>query len=231
MITLCDVKEFYKKDIALAHIHSLNTAFGGSVLAPDIWVQNVNGEICAVIGRDSARLYIYSNEKETAELKAFINTVGFGEVFCSSSTAKCLGLNPKIEFSVLVKEQNGTLRKSPEGPLKELYSGLLEGSDGDIDLPEFSAFAPNISHRLRHNGAAAILNDIGAGVIFKFPFGGIVNGIAVKNNLRGKGLGSALLSELLEFTNGDIFVCATNKNINFYIKNGFKVIDTAVIAR
>ncbi len=231
MITLCDISNFYLKDIALAHIHSLKTAFNGSVLAPDVWAQQKENEICAVIGRDGSRLYIYSNGKEISELKAFINTIGFSEVFCSADTAKSLDLTPKTEFSVLVKEQKRSPIESPTVSLDDLYSCLLEGADGDIDLPDFSDFAPNISHRLRHGGAAATITDVGAGVIFKFPFGAIINGIAVKKAFRNKGKGSALLNSLLGFAKGDIFVCATDKNKEFYIKNGFKVIDTAVIAR
>ena len=112
-----------------------------------------------------------------------------------------------------------------------MYNGLKLGEDGDIDLPSFENFAADISHRLRHGAAIAALDDNSAALGFKCDKGAIVNGISVKRELRGRGLGGRILGELLSYSDGDILAAAEEKNTEFYIKNGFEIIDTAVIAR
>lgn len=233
MITLCsDFSDFYICDAAFMHILCLKSAFFGSALEEDIWVQREDGEICSVIARHGGRLYIASCGGDAEELAKFIKTIGFDEVFTEKSTADSLGLASVCEFNVLFKNAEGSTAPRDYIPsLKAIYDGLLLGSDSDISLPPFELFAPDLSHRLRHGSALAISDEFGAALAFRSPEGGIINGIAVEKARRFKGFGSRLLQDLLKGLNGDVLVCASEKNEHFYIKNGFILLGQAVIAR
>lgn len=233
MITLCsDFEGFYIRDAAFIHSLCLKSAFSGSVLEEDIWVQREDGKICSVIARQGGRLYIASTGGNREELSEFIKTVGFCEVFTEKTVAESLTLSPVCEFNVLCKKSHGNfVPDQAVVSLKEIYDGLSLGEDEDINLPTFENFAPDLSHRLRHGAAALVHEEFGTALAFCSPKGGIINGIAVDKSFRKKGLGSVLLNSLLEKLNGDILVCATDKSTDFYIKNGFAPLGQAVIAR
>ena len=233
MIKLCsDFPDFYMRDAAFMHILCLKAAFSDSALEEDMWVQMEDEEICSVIARQGGRIYISSRGGNTDELKDFINTIGFAEIFTESSTAERLGLVTENGFTVLLKN---SVKESVFSPLDigiaPLYEGLRLGEDSDISLPAFEDFAADISHRLRHGAAVAVSDDRGAALAFVCEKGGIINGISVKKELRGKGFGSLMLQRLLSFCEGDILACTSQNNIDFYIKNGFDKVGTAVIAR
>lgn len=233
MITLCsDFEDFYIRDAAFMHTLCLKSAFAGSALEEDMWVQREDGELCSVVARHGGRLYVSSVGGDIYELVKFIKTIGFDEVFTEKSTADSLGLAPVCEFNVLFKNAEGTFTPNSKVPsLKEIYGGLLLGVDADISLPPFEAFAPDLSHRLRHGSAVAVCEEFGAALAFCCPYGGLINGVAVEKSLRFNRLGSLLLNELLKVLNGDILVCADEKSTEFYIKNGFEKLGQAVIAR
>ena len=105
------------------------------------------------------------------------------------------------------------------------------GFDSDIALIPFSDFAGDLSHRLRHGGAVAVTGEKGGAVAFLCNKGGIINGIAVDKAFRRQGIGSRLLFKVCSYIEGDVFVCASEQNTDFYLKNGFELTDTAVIAR
>ena len=89
-------------------------------------------------------------------------------------------LNNFCEFTVLKKGAKKTNLPKTDISLSALYTALKQGEDGDIELPVFDVFAPDLSHRLRHGGAVAELTEFGAAVAFTCEYGGIINGIAVK---------------------------------------------------
>ncbi|MBO5852300.1 MAG: GNAT family N-acetyltransferase [Clostridia bacterium] len=206
-------------------------AFKGSALAPDIWVQRIHGRTTAVISRLGGRLNITAQNADFEEIKEFINVIGFSEIFCEKEVAALLGFNSPHEFTVLKRLSQKSADFCNIPPLYDLYTALKRGEDGEIDLPDFEVFAPDLSHRLRHGSAVAILKSFGGAVSFSCDFGSIINGISVKKEERGKGLGSLLLDDLLKYLEGEVFVCTDEKTSTFYIKNGFEVCDTAVIIR
>lgn len=232
MIRLTDKLSIYPSSAALMQIYCLKSAFDGSVLKADLWVQEKDDKITAVIGRSSGRIYIHAEDFGFEELKEFINTIGYSEIFCSKAVAISLRLNIQNTFVALCKKDCAkSVCENAVISTKELYNKLLLGKDGDISLPDFEYFAPDVSHRLRHFGAVAIANEHGATLAFCCKYGGVINGIAVDKKLRGCGEGSMLLSKTISAVGGDIFVCCNNKNKEFYIKNGFSETDEVVIAR
>ncbi len=232
MITLLEKQPLPSfKGIAFMQTACLKTAFEGSALSPDIWVQRVADRVCAVISKWGGRLYISANDPDFEELKNFIFVIGFSEIFSEKETALSLGFDKGEEFSVLKRLCEKTAQPDPIPPLKELYGGLKSGEDGDISLPPFEDFAADVSHRLRHGGGIAVLDKYGAALGFCSDAGGIINGISVKKEYRGQGFGAKMLNSLCSAIGGEIYVATSSNTAKFYIKNGFEPFGTAVIVR
>lgn len=227
MIRLLE-KEFlaYIPKISFMQTACLYYGFKDSKLAADIWV----GENL-VVSQQGGRLNITAENCNYEELKEFISVVRFGEIFCEKQTALSLGFQNFDEFSVLKKPCRKTAESDTLIPLCNLYSALKNGEDGDVSLPPFEVFAPDVSHRLRHGGAVALANDEGGALALTCPFGGIISGISVKKEARGMGVGSQLLTQLCSHIEGEVFACTSRENANFYIKNGFEPYGSAVIIR
>ncbi len=221
----------YLPKISFMQTACLKEAFDGSALSPDIWVQGVSGRTSAVISRMGGRLNITADGADLDELKEFINVIGFSEIFTEKQTALDLGFRNFEDFTVFKKVSNGTDTKTAEISLSALYNALKEGADGDIFLPPFEVFAPDVSHRLRHGGATAAVENFGGALAFTSEFGGIISGIAVKKEARGKGKGKKLLNDICQSIGGDIFACTRGKTAEFYIKNGFEPCGSAVLIR
>ena len=232
MITLLEKQPLPSfKGIAFMQTACLKTAFEGSALSPDIWVQRVADRVSAVISRWGGRLYISADNADFDELKEFISVVGFSEIFSEKETALSLGFAPTEEFSVLKRLCRKTAQSDPIPPLKELYDCLKSGEDGDISLPSFDDFAADVSHRLRHGGGVAVLEEYGAALGFCSEVGGIINGISVKKEYRGQGFGAKMLDRLCSAIGGDIYVATSDNTAKFYIKNGFSYFEKSVIVR
>ncbi len=217
--------------VSFAATDCLVSAFGGSTLSPEVWLQTENGRTTAVISRFGGRVNLTYMGGDKTEIKDFLNVIGFSEIFCEKAVALNLGFKNFESFTVLKKSVKKQKDFCDIPPLRDLYNALLEGEDGDISLPAFEDFAADVSHRLRHGGAAALLKDFGAAVAFMGKYGAVINGIAVKKESRGKGLGSYLLNNICDYLNGEVFVCTNENAAEFYIKNGFEVCDTAVLVR
>ncbi len=232
MITLStDFSEIYRPDAALMPILCLRAAFKGSTLEEDMWVQTEDGQVLGAVARNGGRLYLFT-EKANAEIGVFLKTIGFSEVFTAKENALKLGLSIEAEYSCFHKKSVKTEIFLPSSTgLAPLYKGLKFGEDSDIALPEFENFAADISHRLRHGAAAAVINNEGAALAFLCEKGAIVSGISVRPELRKNGAGSKLLSELLSLCEGDVLAYTSEINTRFYIKNGFTEIGKVVIAR
>ena len=232
MITLLENEAlpFFSK-ISFVQTSCLNAAYRGSALEPDIWVQRMNGRITAVISRLGGRLNITSKDADFEEIKKFIKIIGYTEIFCETDVALGLGFDSFEEFCVLKGQAKKTKDFCDIPPLYDLYTALSWGEDGEISLPDFDIFAPDISHRLRHNSAVAVALDFGGGLALKCDDGSVISGISVKKEQRGRGLGSLLLCELLKYLEGEVFVCTDDKTARFYIKNGFVHCDKAALIR
>ena len=217
--------------VSFAATDCLVSAFGDSALCPEVWLQTENGRTTAVISRFGGRVNLTYLGGDKTEIKDFLNIIGYSEIFTEKGSAIALGFNDFSSFTVLKKATTKQKEPAEIPSLKGLYNALSEGTDGDIALPSFEDFAADVSHRLRHGGGVAILEVFGAALCFFCENFGIINGIAVKKDCRGRGNGSKLLKNICGYLDGDVFVCAKTDTAEFYIKNGFEVCDTAVIIR
>ncbi len=228
MIKYVDIlPELTADKISLAKILSQYKAFGNTNISPDFWVQEKDGVITAVISLYGNELTLYCNNGDLEEIWDFIKVIHPKRVFTESENliTPCNAMAKQVFLKKLPLAKSLPLANVS---LKELYDKLLLGSDGDVALPCFEDFLLDISHRLRHQGAVAIVKDYGAALSFLYEGGGIISGISVDKSYRSKGLGSKLLREICEVTGGNIFACTDEKNKEFYIKNGFSYIGNAL---
>lgn len=218
---ICDNK------ISLAKILSQYKAFGGTKISPDFWMQESDGIVTALLSLNGGEMTLYCKNGDLEEIWEFIRVIGPKRVFTEKENL--IGCcNTAIKPVFLKKLPLAQEVSATETSLKELYEKLLLGQDGDVALPSYEDFCGDISHRLRHGGAAAIVKDYGAALSFVFEGGGIISGISVDKSYRNKGMGSKLLKEICKTTGGNIFACTDKQNKDFYIKNGFSHIGDAV---
>ena len=209
--------------MSLARIYAQDNAFSGTVLENDFWVQKTNEEITAVISSDGGSMNIWCDKADYGELREFISALGPSVIFTEYENAEPLSIKPDRIRNMLTKRVYFSPFEVEEFSLCELYDGLDRGSDVDIHLPDFDVFAPDVSHRLRHNAARAVVKEYGAALAFTYFGGAVMSGIALSPEYRGKGFGKALLSELLSRCDGDFFVAANDENTKFYLRNGFEL--------
>lgn len=218
---ICDDK------ISLAKILSQYKAFGNTKISPDFWIQENESVITAVLSLYGSEMTFYCKNGDLEEIWNFIKVISPKSVFTEKENLidHC---NATIKQVFLKKLPLAEEVSATETSLKELYDKLLLGQDGDVSLPCFENFCGDISHRLRHGGAAAIVKDYGAVLSFIYDGGGIISGISVDKSYRNNGFGSKLLGEICEATGGKVFACTDKQNKDFYIKNGFSHIGDAI---
>ncbi len=222
MIRLIDrLPETAPSKMSEARIFSATEAFSGSALQNDLWGQFEGDKLISVISMSGGSLNLSSSGENTAELREFLEAVFPAEIFTEYETAEALGLTPVRIRNMLTFKSTGTDTVLENFSLKELYDRLSYGCDVDIHLPPFEVFAPDVSHRLRHGGARAVVKEYGAALAFTYNGGAAMTGIALNPLFRGKGLGKRLLAELLSGIDGDFFVAANEQNTKFYEKFGF----------
>lgn len=214
--------------MSLARIYAQEKAFSGSVLQNDFWVQETDGKITSIISSDGGSMNIYCRNANFEELNVFLQALLPAIIFTEFENAEKLNLVPRRVRNVLVKKTEKTSDLTIAFSLRELYERLNSGSDVDIHLPTFEVFAPDVSHRLRHNAAVAVINDFGGALCFKYKGGAVMSGIALSPEHRGKGLGKKLLNELLSSVDGEFYVSANDENTKFYIRNGFTKVGQAI---
>ena len=208
--------------MSLARIYAQEKAFSGSPLENNFWVQtDDNGKITAVLSEDTGSMNLYCDGADYGELYSFLSALRPAVIFTEYENALPLRIKCERVRNMLTVKSHKTEASTEEFTLQQLYDRLNSGSDVDIHLPPFEIFAPDVSHRLRHGGAVAVAREYGAALAFLYEGGGVMSGIALSPEFRGKGLGGSLLRELLVNIDGDFFVAANDINKNFYLKNGF----------
>lgn len=217
--------------MSLAKIYAQDKAFSDSPLENNFWVQTDCDKITAVISEDSGSMNLYCDGADYGELHDFLSVISPAVIFTEYENAEPLKIKCDRVRNMLTYHSQKSENIKTDFTLQSLYDGLDNGSDVDIHLPSFEIFAPDVSHRLRHGGAVAVCKEYGAALAFLYPDGGVMSGIALSPEFRGKGLGKTLLRELLSNIDGDFFVAANDINKNFYLRNGFTLAGTVCFGK
>ena len=122
------------------------------------------------------------------------------------------------------------------GSIKSVYDMLLNGQDGDIDLPPFEYWYTDFCLRYNHNAGEYALSENAVAVAgFISEGASLITGVATKKEARGNGEGSRCLKALIhnirtKYPKSRIF-SATTAAHDFYIKNGFVQSDECAILK
>ena len=165
------------------------------------------------------------------ETALFAASCGTGQIFCAADTAKRLKFSIAATGPILCREQTG-----PSSPLpweipspRILYQVLSACQSPSFFVPDFEPFYLDISHRLRHGTAAAVLLEtdgmpsacaIALAVTEKAA---LLTAVGVVPSLRQKGMGKKAVESLCQMLGGRRIFLFRHKSENreFYEKLGF----------
>ncbi len=233
MITLTkEIPNVDKINSAYAKILCHHAAYGEYENIALFWVQtDDDGHVSAVISAVDNEMTVYNNGGDCEELSAFISAVSPKGIFTDRETADRLSLNIVTECTSLKKEPP----HENEEKIENTYAGvehLLDILSERLEIGSRDAAKADILHRVRHNCASFVTSDNSAGVIIYSGDIAVINGIAVKTDKAGLGLGRSTLNRLLECVRGrTVFVCARPHNVQFYTKNGFEIDEESAYCR
>lgn len=190
LLSRCERNAFGCKIYALAHAYGFDKGFSC------FWVDS---ESRAAYALSDGVMVISGSVGDPAEAGEFLRAVGADRVFCPLRTAEALGLRPDGTGDVLRKalpDGEHSPQSYREVNIRELY-GLLSGSG--MAVGEFEPFYLDLSHRLRHDSALVFTqrrDDALAGCAVVSAISGtgaILSAVAVQEEYRRQGIGSALV--------------------------------------
>lgn len=205
------------------------TAYGEYSKLALFWTQtDDNQNTTAVLGMLDNNLQVSCKENcDYAELAEFIKALSPNSIFTEKENVEPLQLKAKEECMVFLLDefQNRTpIMENTYCGLEYLHNILNK----HLNIAEKDAFIADMSHRIRHNCATYVTGNFSAAAMLYSGKYGILNGIAVNPESRKSGLGSATLNRLLSGFRGEFFyVCCTQNNAPFYMKNGLKAVGKA----
>lgn len=164
--------------------------------------------------------------KDVEEARQFLRALGPDSVFCDRELAAGLGLESTLEGAVMAKPiPSGEPSAFPQPGLMEVC-GLLVQAGMAVSA---EAFYLDLSHRVRH-GAALALGEyrggelIGCAVVSAiFEGGAVLSALAVREDVRGRGVGTQLLGRVERALPGHrLYIFReSGKNRAFYERLGF----------
>ena len=165
-------------------------------------------------------LVLCGEDFEPEELKRFISMLGVRGISCSVSAAEKLGFPYKTHN--VMRSVCGFFADADFAPkTDEVYRILSLGTDGDIMLPERTAFMADLSHRVRH-GAALACTYKGAAVVAPYisEGGALICGVSA-GDMRGHGFAGVAVAAMVGKIGKPTFVICSDELVGFYKKYGF----------
>ena len=202
----------------LVRIQSLYRSYGTNFDFLRFYCQIIDDQVTAVMSIMDGNATIVSNNADYDEIIDFLAVIGAKTVYSESKLPLEI-----VEYGYVVNKSVIPI----EAKLKECrLSSIYNIMSTSFSLPDFDTWYPDMSHRIRHNGAVAISNNIGAAIGLKGNNCALISGICVDEKERKKGLGSQLLYDLIDnLSSSEIYALVDiNGPINFYTKNGFSIV-------
>ena len=163
---------------------------------------------------------ISGDDFDGEELKNFLSVIGATGVSLSVSAAEKLGY-PYEVYHVLKSVTGSAIPADFDASTDEIYSILKCGEDGDITLPERTAFMADLSHRIRHGTALAVVYKGTACVIPYISKGGaLICGVSAGQS-RGQGFAGLCVAAAVKKAGKPCFTVCREALIPFYKKYGF----------
>ncbi len=229
-------------DPMLVRMAGVLSAYGCGYSFALFWQQtDTAGNTTAWISSLDGNLTLSALETaDLPELGEFLRVVGGKSLTCSLELAHALELEIHSTASVLfrrgVREWGKVIPTVSD--LKTVFSILQSGAGESMELPDASAFYADLSHRVRHHAARAVLvrdsSDTPVAAAVTSAEAGnaaLLSGVATLPEVRGQGYGSAAVERMLESLsseNRDVFVLSRPEQLNFYRRLGF--VETGTVA-
>lgn len=202
MIQLIDNAESLKafSDICAIKLRSLAISYGFDCKFCTFWSQtDDSGKTTAIICKFGSALTVSHGSADLRELFDFLQFIGFSELICSEELAEYFS-EYKVEsinsVEKLTVPQGECQKELTFADYREIYNILNSEGGEAITLGNFEDWYVDIAHRVRHDGAVAVLTEQGCGISLLADDTCIINGIAVKSEHKGKGQGRKLLTRL-----------------------------------
>lgn len=233
MISLCSnysELSFLPADAYAARITALFKTYGAEYSFASFWVQRVDDEAVAAIGRvDGNMTLCCTDNADFEELSCFMNAVGYSSLTLDEKYLPQLGLTAaKSSYTVEYKGEKGFFdeRIKTDFDKKKLYDLLVSCG---FELGSFEAFLSDVCARLNKNTAS--LAAIGeadpyacAFALFEGEKSVLLGAVATRNEARGKGFASALVKSLAgrEKERKVFLFCRNDGLLEFYKRIGFE---------
>ena len=181
----------------------------------------------AAYGQLDGALTLAGTPQDPEEAAAFIRMLGAEALLGPQAVLESLGLSPSLTGPVLVKRlAPGAARPQPDIRLPTAYR-LLAGAG--LAGP-WEAFYLDLSHRLRHGAARALVIEAGgrpagcavAGAVTEQE--AVLSALGVEPEFRRKGLGTALVQGIASMLPGRTLYALRKDGANegFYAQLGFQ---------
>ncbi len=172
--------------------------------------------ICKIDGH----VTLYGDDFDSEEVKKFLGAIGAGGISCSVSAAEKLGFAYRtVNVLECCKGIGAAVDFAPS--TDEIYNILSLGTDGDIILPERTAFIADLSHRIRHGTALAATYK---GTVCVAPYvidgAALICGVCAGEN-RGGGFAGVCVSAMVHRLARPTLVLCSDELVGFYKKFGF----------
>ena len=233
MISLCSnysELSFLPADAYAARITALFKTYGAEYSFASFWVQRVDDEAVAAIGRvDGNMTLCCTDNADFDELSCFMNAVGYSSLTLDEKYLPQLGLTAaKSSYAVEYKGEKVFFdeRIKTDFDKKKLYDLLVSCG---FELGSFEAFLSDVCARLNKNTAS--LAAIGeadpyacAFALFEGEKSVLLGAVATRNEARGKGFASALVKSLAgrEKERKVFLFCRNDGLLEFYKRIGFE---------
>ena len=202
----------------LVRIQSLYRSYGTGFDFLRFYYQTIDDQITAIMSIMDGNATLVGANSDHNEIIAFLKVIGANTVYFEDELPlEIIESGFVVNISVIPIEA-----KVKEYNLSSIYDIMSTY----FTLPDFDIWYPDISHRIRHNGAVAISNSIGAAIGLKGDNCALISGICIDRMKRKKGQGSQLLQELIDtLSSREIYgLVDINGPIEFYTKNGFSIV-------
>lgn len=197
------------------------------------WCQYKDQNPTAVISKLEQRVIIVSSPlADMAELGEFLKVIGFSTLHCHPTLLNALNYKDFTEYTVLCKNASGTACAAEAPPLKLVYDILFKNGSANIKHTEPDGWYADISHRIRHGTADAVLCDDAAVAVASHitDDAAVISGVAALESFRHRGYGSKALNTLCcRLGKRKVFAATADKTVPFYLKNGFEITDKIAI--
>ena len=221
------------KDPAGMRVRGLFLSYGLKYTFCEYWVQSDGQGTSAGIARLDGNVTVCGTPTDAPELSAFLQAIGCTDIFAVRETGEmlCFPVHNEGIIMQLPQSVNTDVDLDCDPPLKDIYTILACGGEA-ISLGEHDVWYADVSHRIRHGTAKAVLlrqNDKPAAcamVLAQDDTTALLGGIAVLPEHRGKGLGCKVvagLCSILQKEQKEIILCCCGNVRDFYQKLGFRV--------